>query len=298
MVNRLNLTVIVLAKNEELHMERCMVRIAPYVEKVFVVDCFSTDRTCEIAQRNGAEVIKHAWPGLYALQFNWALESLAIRTPWVLRLDADEYLSEALLEELRQKLPVLTANEEITGIVLPLRRIFLGRHMRGCDGIELLRIFRTGYGRSENRMMDEHIVLSGGDVVTCKNWFADDNLNDLAWWTKKHIGYARREAMDLLNLEYGDHKDSSLISGQAKKKRRLKEKYARQPLFFRSFAYFCYRYFLKMGFRDGKEGFLWDFQQAWWYRTLVDAEIIEIRKQCGNNPQTIRAMLESEEFRK
>ena len=59
---------------------------------------------------------------------------------------------------------------------------------------------------------------------------------------------------------------------------RDRERYARQPLFWRSFAYFCYRYFLKLGFLDGREGFLWHFMQGWWYRTLVDARQFEKQK--------------------
>ena len=50
-----------------------------------------------------------------------------------------------------------------------------------------------------------------------------------------------------------------------------------------AFGYFVYRYIIKLGFLDGKEGFLWDFLQGWWYRTLVDAKILEVKKACGND---------------
>jgi hypothetical protein len=73
-----------------------------------------------------------------------------------------------------------------------------------------------------------------------------------------------------------------------------KHQYAKQPLFWRSFAYFCYRYFFKLGFLDGKEGFLWHFLQGWWYRTLVDAKIFEIKKACGNDPEKIKQHLKAE----
>ena len=78
---------------------------------------------------------------------------------------------------------------------------------------------------------------------------------------------------------------------QAKAKRLQKHRYARQPLFWRAFAYFCYRYFFRLGFMEGKEGFLWHFLQGWWYRTLVDAKVFEIKRACGNDKEKIRQHL-------
>ena len=129
-----------------------------------------------------------------------------------------------------------------------------------------------------------------------KNEFADDNLNNLSWWTQKHVGYAIREAADLLDIEFGltntgSTDENKQISEQAHQKRMLKHKYAMKPLFWRSFAYFIYRYFFKLGFLEGKEGFLWHFLQGWWYRTLVDAKIFEIKKACGNDKEKIIAHL-------
>ena len=147
--------------------------------------------------------------------------------------------------------------------------------------------------------MDEHIQLLEGYSVEFEHEFADDNLNNLSWWTNKHIGYAIREAVDLLDMEFdltgSAHTDSQKeLNDQAKSKRMKKHKYAKQPLFWRSFAYFCYRYFFKLGFLDGKEGFLWHFLQGWWYRTLVDAKIFEIKKACGNDPEKIKQYLKKE----
>jgi hypothetical protein len=63
------------------------------------------------------------------------------------------------------------------------------------------------------------------------------------------------------------------------------------PLFWRAFAYFCYRYFLRGGFLEGREGFLWHFLQGWWYRTLVDAKVFEIKRESGGDPQKMLALL-------
>lgn len=104
----LDITAIILTYNEEIHIRRCMENVNQFAKKVYIVDCFSTDRTVEIARKLGAEVVEHEWPGNQAEQFNWALDTLEINTGWILRLDADEYLLPGLIEELREKLPAIS----------------------------------------------------------------------------------------------------------------------------------------------------------------------------------------------
>ncbi len=327
----MDLSIVILTGNEELHIARCLQRLMPLfgvsdtlpLNRVFVIDCFSKDKTVEIAKSLGATVLEHAWPGNQAMQFNWALGELSIQTKWVLRLDADEYLTPELIDEIKAKLPTL--DDDVTGVVFPLRRVWMGRTIRrGTGRVDLLRLFQPSKAMCEIRLMDEHMVLKEGQSVLFEHEFADDNLNDLAWWTQKHIGYALREALDLLNVEYGileplqessqkpndesrttgasvascadqeldlvqgtqgvqnlEPRTSNLapsLSEQAAAKRAKKLKYAKMPLFFRSFMYFILRYVVKGGFLEGKEGFLWHFLQGWWYRTLVDARIYEIKR--------------------
>ena len=137
--------------------------------------------------------------------------------------------------------------------------------------------------------MDEHIEVIEGRTLRIEGAFFDDNHNNLTWWTNKHNDYAIREAAELLEAEFSTIDDSDSkqegASGQAKKKKQF---YSRMPLFLRSFIYFIYRYIVKGGFLEGKEGFIWCFLQGWWYRTLVDAKIYEIKKVCGNDSEKIR----------
>ena len=289
-----DLTVIILTYNEALHIERCIKTVLPIAKEIFVVDSFSKDDTVNIAERLGAKVVQHPFEN-QAKQFNWALEQLPIQTAWVLRLDADEYVTKELADEIIDKLPHLAKN--VSGVILPFKRIFLGREIkRGTGGIKMLRLFRYGKAVCEQRWMDEHIELLEGETVVFQHEFADDNLNHLSWWTQKHVNYALREAIDLLDMELGlfqegMSKPMAQLSPQAAAKRRKKQQYAKQPLFWRAFAYFVYRYIFKLGFLEGKEGFLWHFLQGWWYRTLVDAKVWEIKKTCGNNPHKIKTHL-------
>ncbi len=295
---KLDLSVVILTYNEEIHIRRCLENVASIAKDIFIIDSFSTDRTLDIAKEYpNVHILQNRWVN-YATQFNWALENAKISTKWVLRLDADEYLTDGLKLELENRLAGI--DEKYTGIIFPLRRVFLGKTIRkGMPRIMLLRIFQYGKAKSEVRMMDEHIQLFEGEAIEFENEFADDNLNNLSWWTNKHVGYAIREAVDLLDVEFdltGSAKSDSDIktSSQAMVKRMKKHKYARQPLFWRSFAYFCYRYFFKLGFLEGKEAFLWHFLQGWWYRTLVDAKVMEIKRKCGNDKDQIRQLLKSE----
>ena len=292
----LDITVVILTFNEEMHIERCLRNVNEFAKKVYVIDSLSTDKTVEIAERMGAIVVPHAWPGNQAAQFNWALDHIQIDTEWVLRLDADEYLLPELIEEMKEKVSSLP--KSITGVTFKRRHIFLDKWMKkGTYPVMILRMFRYGKAVCEQRLMDEHIELLEGESITFENDFVDHNLNNLSWWAQKHVGYAVREAAELLDVEYnitGADSGARHLSPATLKKRNLKLKYAKQPLFWRSFAYFCYRYFFKMAFLEGKEGFLWTFMQGWWYRTLVDAKIYEIKKACGNDSEKIKQYLKAE----
>ena len=291
----LDITTIILTYNEELHIRRCLENVCSFSKKVYVIDSPSTDKTVEICNEfSNVEVVVHKYPGNQAAQFNWALDNVKIDTEWVLRLDADEYLLPELVAELQIRIPSLDKN--ITGITFKRRHIFLERWMkRGTYPVQILRMFRKGMAICEQRLMDEHIEILEGENITFENDFVDHNLNNISWWAQKHVNYAVREAAELLDVEYditGSDSGARHLSPATLRKRNLKLKYARQPLFWRSFAYFCYRYFFKLGFLEGKEGFLWHFLQGWWYRTLVDAKIYEIKKACGNDKEKIKTHLQ------
>ena len=252
-----DIAVIILSKNEALHIRRCLERLKELnPRQIFVVDCFSTDGSDRTAADMGATVVQHEWPGLYAKQFNWALDNLPIKATWVLRLDADEYLTAETAARLRDELPRLS--DEVAGLTLELKRKFLGGEIRhGTNGIRLLRAWRYGKGRLEDRAMDEHAIVDG-EVIDFDGAFYDDNLNTMDWWREKHRGYARREAVDALAGE---------------KFKSSKAFYYRCPRYLRAVAYFLYRYVLRLGFLDGRAGWMWHFWQGLWYRWLVDREI-------------------------
>ena len=264
-VRKTDLAVIILQKNEKLHIKRCLEKLAPLAPRqIFVVDCFSTDGSDKTAAAMGATVVYRAWPGLYAQQFNWALDNLPIKASWILRLDADEYLYPETCEEVERLVTSGGLPSDVTSLSLSLSRVFCGHKIRfgGTAHIPMVRFFKRGIGRCQDRAMDEHIVTREGRDYRLKGEFADDNLNAMDWWREKHRGYARREAQDALAFARGELRFKP-----------AKETYYRMPRYLRAFIYFSIRYFLKFGFLDGYAGWMWNFWQGLWYRWIVDREI-------------------------
>lgn len=261
------LSVIILTANEHLHIRRCIENVRALATEVFVVDCHSTDGTQEIARACGAMVVEHDWPGNQADQLNWALATLPLKGDWVMRLDADEYLTPALIDEIKMRLDALPP--EVHGVAYTFDLVFQGKRLRfGPPRPEILRLWRRGKAHCEQRLMDERMVLSEGRVISFKGRFVDHNLNGIDWWVRKHLGYAKREMAQA----------AIAMLGQQGHGRADKGMYYRLPLYWRAFAYFFYRYVVRLGFLDGKAGFLWHFMQGWWYRTLVDAKILEMQR--------------------
>ena len=285
-----DVAVIMLTHNEEKHIARCLNSLLPFTDKIFIVDSFSTDRTVEIARSMGAVVVQNPWVN-YATQFNYGIEHAPFQTTWLMRMDADEYVLPELADEINQKLKGLPA--EVGGVYVKRRVFFMNRWMRhgGFYPIWLLRLWRRGDGFCEHVWLDEHIKLTKGETIQFASDLVDHNLNNLTWWTTKHNNYTIHEMIVLLNYRYqfdqGDAVKPRLFGSQEQRIRYLKEKYAALPLFTRPILYFVYRYFVRLGFLDGRAGFVWSFLQALWYRFLVDAKLLEVKLRAGQDKQAI-----------
>ena len=286
------LTTIILTKNEEKHIARAINSVEGISERVVVVDSGSTDRTMEIAREMGAQVLENAWVN-YATQFNWGIDQLPDDTQWVLRLDADEYITPELHGQIGEALR--TVDDDAAAMIVSRRMHFMGRAIRwgGVFPIRVARLFRYGRGRCENRWMDEHIIFEGPSI-NLSGELIDDNHNSITWWTEKHNWYASREVVDLLNIEMnfmeGFETVATLEGGQqAGVKRWVKEKvYARLPGGSRAMLYFLYRYVLRLGFLDGKEGAAFHVLQGFWYRYLVDTKMHEVKTYMRRNNVDVR----------
>ncbi|WP_285959006.1 glycosyltransferase family 2 protein [Thomasclavelia spiroformis] len=273
-----DLTTIILTYNEEKNIKRSIDSVKNIAERVIVVDSGSTDRTKEIAYECGAEVVEHLPWINYATQFNWALNNTNIQSKWILRLDADEQISDELAKEIEIAL-LQHDKDDVNGFELKCKIIFMGRWIRhgGTYPLIIPRIFRRGYGYVEMRKMDEHTLIEG-KTICLKNDLIHYDFKGLDEWIDKHNKYSVRECQDAIekNNQHENQMKGNLIGNQRQRKRFLKNGiYYNLPKFWRAKFYYIYRYYLRLGFLDGIEGKIFCFLQAYWYRFLVDAKLYE-----------------------
>jgi glycosyltransferase involved in cell wall biosynthesis len=271
---------IVLTFDEARNIDACLASLIGWTTDVFVVDSGSTDDTVAIARRHGATVATHPFE-THAKQWRWALESLPLRTDWVLALDADQRVTP----ELRDAVVAAMADPsraDVRGYFVNRRQIFRGRWIRhgGYYPKYLLKLFRRdAVSIDDADLVDHHFVVEG-PVATLAGDLIEDNKNEAAIfdWTAKHNRYAVLQARQ----EVAARTATVPIAFSAawghpdQRVRWLKQQWARLPLFVRPCLYVFYRYILRLGFLDGREGFIFHVLQGFWYRLLVDINISEI----------------------
>lgn len=270
-----DLTTIILTYNEEKNIKACIQSIKGISKRIIVVDSFSTDNTVEIARKLGAEVFQNEWIN-YATQYNYAIRVARINTKWIFRFDADERLTKQSAAEIED---ICNKNEytKVNGIIVRFKVTFMGKDLRhgGIYPFRKLEVYKNGKGKMEERNMDEHIVLLEGKSVELKHDSVHRDYKDLTAWIDKHNKYSSREVLDYFNSDNVNQYNANLNS-KAKIKRFIKfHIYYKLPIGIRAHFYYLYRYYLKLGFLDGKEGKIFAFLQAYWYRYLVDAKIYE-----------------------
>lgn len=270
-----DLTVIVLAKNEEKNIGRCLESVRDIADRIVVVDSGSTDSTVKIAKDYGADVFFHEFIN-YAEQFNWALDNVAISTKWVFRFDADEEITPELKKEIVEELNK-HSDDDMNAFIMKYKIFFLNKFLKhgGAYPFKKITIFKYGHARFEKKQMNEHVYLLNGRIGTFKNDCLHYDFKDLDSFVKKHNWYATREVGDYFDTLAGSNEDKD-IYGTAKKAKRIKHRfYYKLPLFFRARLLYIYKYYFKFGFLDGKPGKIYALIQTYFYRTIVDSKIYE-----------------------
>jgi glycosyltransferase involved in cell wall biosynthesis len=263
------ITVVIPTLNEARHIRRC-VGSARGLGRVIVVDSGSSDGTQRIAREHGAEVVEHAWSG-YAAQKNWALDSLAISTPWVLFLDADEYLTDAASGAIR----LAAASRTADGYLLPRAYVFLGKELRYAWWYPdyQLRLFRRGRARFEERRVHEHVIVEGETGVIDAP-IMHENLKGLSAFIDRHNRYSDLEVEELFTPS-ATRKPGSLRGTWADRRRAMKDRiWWRVPM--RPLVRFLWLYVARRGFLDGRRGLLF-CQLIAMYDFMIDAKLLERR---------------------
>ena len=187
-----SISAIVLTFNEERNLSACLDSLAGWVDEIFVVDSGSSDRTVEIARQAGARVFEHAFEH-YGAQRNWAIDQLPITSGWTLHIDADERITP----ELRRAITAALAQDphDVSGFLVSRRTLFMGRWIRhgGHYPAWHLRLMRTGAGRCEDRLYDQHFYVTG-TVQKLQGDLIDTWTPDVATFTTRHLRWAALEA--------------------------------------------------------------------------------------------------------
>src|ERR1039458_7478564 len=246
-------TVILLSFNSEDTLGATLSCARLVSDEIFVVDSYSKDGSMELARSFRATVVQHPFEH-YGAQRNWAIDNLPITRPWQLHLDADELMDDELIAAIQ----ALPEEPEHSGYFLPRYVRFLGRVLRhgGMSPTWHLRLFRTGSGRCEERKYDQHFMLLSGSAGRLRGVMVDDVRMPLTEWTARHNRWADGEVAESESEESEGRLQPDIRGNPAQRKRFLRNKYNQLPLFIRPFGLFVYRYFFRLGFLDGTEGFI------------------------------------------
>ena len=291
---KLPITAIIMTYNEERNLRACLQSVAEYIDDIIIVDSFSNDKTEEIAREYTDKFYQNKWIN-YSKQYLWGIANTDIKNEWVLRLDADERWTKEGFDELRK----IIEEDSADGVYVKMKIFFMGRFIKHGAFYPnyFLRVYKRSKGAMEDRWMDEHIKVDGITVhsnidVIESNY---DRQENISLWTTKHNGYSTREAVEFLIAKHKIHEIdtvANLFGNKTERKRWMKENiYFKTPLFVRPFMYFVYRYFFKLGFLDGKEGFIFHTLHAFWYRFLVDTKVYQIEQLTKKNNQTIQEVV-------
>jgi glycosyltransferase involved in cell wall biosynthesis len=274
-------TFIILTYNEEIHLQRLLNSIRSLNAAVYILDSGSTDRTVQIAETAGATVKQHPFIN-HPQQWHHALEVFAIKTPWVICIDADQIVTD----ELKQQLLNFRDEDyrDINGIYFNRKNYFKNTWIKhgGFFPFYLLKMFRYGIGHSDlNENMDHRFIVPGKAVIWKKGYLLEENLkeNNIRFWIDKHNRYS-----DLLAQEEIERRQQLRVQvirpafwgSPDERTAWLKQLWWRMPLFIRPLVYFIYRYFFRLGILDGRQGFIFHFLQAFWFRLIVDVKINEL----------------------
>lgn len=278
-----DITAIILTKNEEMNIQRCIRSIERVADRIIVVDSGSTDNTCEIAERAGAEVVFHEFV-THGQQFNWALSEMNIQTQWILRLDADEVVTEELGKEIIAACNK-HSNDNVNGLVIRFKVFFLGKFLKhgGMYPFLKLVVFKNKTAYIDEQGMRDHAVLTQGKLEYLKCDCLHYDFKNMESWINKHNWYSSIEAMNIA-AECAQQGEAGKRTKLAEVTRVFRDKlYYKLPKYLRAKLYYWYRYYIKMGFLDGEAGRIHAFLQAYWYRYLVDVKLYEIEVNESNS---------------
>jgi glycosyltransferase involved in cell wall biosynthesis len=266
-----NISVIILTYNEELNLHFALESVKDFASEIIILDSYSTDKTIEIAENHKAKVFFRKFDN-YSSQRKYSLNKLPISNDWIFILDADEYLTD----ELKNEIALSLQNKNLIHDAYFIKRRFIwkGQWLKRCFyPTYILRFGKKGLIDCDSREINEHLICKTKNIGHLKNDFIDYNRKGLSEWIKKHNDYSSREADQLLKV---DKTSYSFFKSQYERKRWIRKNiWNKLPPLIRPIFYFVYRYFIQLGFLDGRKAFMYHFLDSFFYRMLIDFKYLE-----------------------
>ncbi|OKH39166.1 glycosyltransferase [Calothrix sp. HK-06] len=304
MSNKIPVSVIIPAKNEEANLPACLASLQR-ADEIFVVDSQSTDKSAEIATSYGANVVQFHFNGRWPKKKNWSLDNLPFRNEWILIVDCDERITPELWDEIAvsiQNDEQSDQQSQFDGFYLNRRVFFMGKWIRhgGKYPDWNLRLFKHKLGRYENlnteeirntgdNEVHEHVILKG-EVGYLKNDMLHEDFRDLFHWLERHNRYSNWEARVYYNILTGKDDNgtigASLFGDAVQRKRFLKKIWVRLP--FKPLLRFILFYIIQRGFLDGKAGYIYGRLLSQ-YEYQIGVKLYELRS-CNGQLNTAKKL--------
>lgn len=301
MSNKVPVSVIIPAKNEEANLPACLASLQR-ADEIFVVDSQSTDKSAQIATSYGASVVQFHFNGRWPKKKNWSLDNLPFRNEWILIVDCDERITPELWDEIALSIQSNQNSDPngCDGYYLNRRVFFLGKWIRhgGKYPDWNLRLFKHKLGRYENlnteeirntgdNEVHEHVILKG-EVGYLKNDMLHEDFRDLFHWLERHNRYSNWEARVYYNILTGQDDNgtigASLFGDAVQRKRFLKKIWVRLP--FKPLLRFILFYIIQRGFLDGKAGYIYGRLLSQ-YEYQIGVKLYELRN-CNGQLNTAK----------
>jgi glycosyltransferase involved in cell wall biosynthesis len=275
-------TLLVTTRNEAANIERCLRSAHLFIDQIFVIDSESEDETVGIAHKY-AEVVNLPYdhgkiiPWIY----QWGLDNLPIRNDWVMILEADQMLTPELKTELEQIFSM--SSIRVDGYYVRRQQVFRGKALRfgGYGSKYMLKLFRRAAGELDPEETDTRVYVKGV-VGRLRSPIIEENRkeDDILFYLQKHLRYAdvfAREELQRREDGFKWKQQPKLFGTPDQRVLWLKQLFFGLPLYVRPFIYFFYRYVILLGFLDGKQGAIFHFMQAFWFRMVWDIRLEELR---------------------
>lgn len=247
--------VVMISLNEAHNMQGVLENIRGWASEVFLVDSYSSDATVDIALRYGVHVVQRKFQG-FGDQWNFAVNELPVRSPWTMKLDPDERLSDHLKREIARAVK----RNEVDAYAVKRGLWFMGRRLTVDQ--EIVRVWRTGQCRFSDVRVNEYPIVAGR-VVTVDGELEHHDSPDLHQWFEKQNKYSTAEAVREYRGE-GLAVSPRLLGSPLQRRMWLKRLLTHLPM--RSLLIFMHCYLWQGAWRCGRVGIIWSYLRSQIYR--------------------------------